>query len=132
MASEDPAVGSAPQVTPGPTVRFDHPDAQEYAEAASVAEDLRFAIDALTDLRARFAAAEEIKGVVASSLWRAAVVSYARCFTGGVRHAYRIDAARMPEAGDGADMFHRWLLDMRDKHVAHSVNAMEDIAPGLS
>jgi hypothetical protein len=74
-------------------VRFDQSDAQEYAETGSVAEDLGFAIDALTELRERFAMPADLNSVVASSLWRAAVASFARCFASGVRLAYRIDNA---------------------------------------
>jgi hypothetical protein len=63
--------------------------------------------------------------IVKHSLWSAALVAYVRCFATGVR-------ARFDESifGDAEDVIqrHRYYKNIRDKHIAHSVNPFEVFA----
>lgn len=52
--------------------------------------------------------------------WNSAVISYARCFGTGVRLSLK--AHDVPER---AREFHDYVLDLRNKHIAHSVNDHE-------
>jgi len=60
--------------------------------------------------------------VVEHSLWTTALITYVRCFTSGVRT--RLDRSIF---GDDEEMLrkHDYYKDIRDKHLAHSVNPFE-------
>ncbi len=56
-------------------------------------------------------------------LWNAAVVAYGRAFNSGVRNSARVSTEKL----DDEEMkFHKYFLDLRNKHVAHAVNGYED------
>ena len=57
-----------------------------------------------------------------SALWIAAVTLYGRAFGAGVRHAARLSTDGLDESGNEA---HQFLLDLRNKHIAHSVSELE-------
>jgi hypothetical protein len=54
----------------------------------------------------------------------AACISYARCFVSGVRQS--LDAGRLANAGAELKDTHQFILNLRNKHVAHSVNSFEE------
>lgn len=59
------------------------------------------------------------------SFWISALTMYGRAFAKGRRHAARAT----PDVYDDSDLdAHRFLVDMRNKFVAHSVNAFEQAA----
>lgn len=62
--------------------------------------------------------------VTIEALWTAALVKYVRCFTSGKRG--ELDATVF-EGVDGALDTHQYFKNMRDKHVAHSVNPFEGV-----
>lgn len=58
-------------------------------------------------------------------LWSAALTSYGRAFNQGTRHAARVPLDALDEK---ETEFHQFCLDLRNKHVAHAVNGLEDTA----
>src|SRR5262249_33209144 len=58
-------------------------------------------------------------GPIPSALWAAALISYARVFTSGVRKP--MAGSLIDGLGDGARDAHEYYLTIRDKHIAHSV-----------
>jgi hypothetical protein len=72
---------------------------------------------------------EENPDPINEALWVAAVVFYARCFHGGIRHSL------VPTIYDGLNGdpqgAHQFYMDMRDKRIAHSVNAYEQYKTGM-
>lgn len=54
----------------------------------------------------------------------AAVIAYARCFSGGKR--YSLPKSTLLKAPSELRDFHGYVLDVRDKHIAHSVNVFEE------
>ena len=58
------------------------------------------------------------------ALSAAATVRYGRCFKSGVRD--RLPEEALKAAPDLLQDTHRFVLDLRDKHVAHSVNPFEE------
>lgn len=59
------------------------------------------------------------------SFWISALTMYGRAFAKGRRHAARAT----PDVYDDSDLeAHRFLIDIRNKFVAHSVNAFEQAA----
>jgi hypothetical protein len=67
---------------------------------------------------------------VLKALWSAALVAYARCFATGKRFGLSNEDVRsLPLEGEVFE-FHEWLMNMRNKHVAHSVNPFEIVKVG--
>jgi hypothetical protein len=113
----------------GGAVRFDTVESSRLADAVSIKEDLEFA-------RAAFAALlDDVRyppdSVLARSLFVAGLISYARCFNGGVRDSYRLEKLLVEALGTDASERHRWLIDTRSKFAAHSVNGYEQVCPGV-
>lgn len=65
----------------------------------------------------------------ANALWIAAHVAYARCFIGGARRNVPLDFLSTLD-GEPVEL-HNYIIDMRNKHVAHSVNAFEQVQIGI-
>ncbi len=116
-------------------VRF--AEARVLAEAVSIEADLGFTIDALGQLLEVIDAGgpdSPSATVHARALWSAAVVAYARAFGGRVRSggAPLLSREVLSGAGEGATEFHNWVLGLRNKHVAHSVNPYEQTRVGIA
>jgi hypothetical protein len=58
------------------------------------------------------------------ALSTAACVAYARCFVSGVRQS--LDATLLEVAEAGLRDTHEFVMHLRNKHVAHSVNSFEE------
>ena len=63
-----------------------------------------------------------------TAFWTAALVKYVRCFTSGKRFGLNENIFLGIE-GDPVGA-HRFFKNMRDKHVAHSVNPFEEVRVG--
>jgi hypothetical protein len=109
--------------------------ANELAALASVLSDLRFARHACELLLAKFPPVagheDELDEpvIVRKSLWNAALVAYARSFATGVRGT-RLSTDMFNVLGEkalDAVEAHDYFLAQRNKHVAHSVNRLEDV-----
>jgi hypothetical protein len=61
---------------------------------------------------------------IQDALWKAALVTYARCFQTGVRKSERPNLELLEAMGD-ARKAHDYFIAIRSKYVAHSVNALE-------
>ncbi len=58
------------------------------------------------------------------ALSTAACISYARCFSSGVRQS--LDSDLLNTADVELKKLHNFVLNFRDKHIAHSVNSFEE------
>ncbi len=118
-----------PGSTESPIVSMNSPKAKELADAASIFQDLRRVEEVLKRL-------EKVAGshddtVLTEALWSAALVWWCRSFSLGRRQAYRLGEDRLDEVGPGANDFHAFLKNMRDKHISHSVNPFEKVSVGV-
>ncbi|MCP2214231.1 hypothetical protein AB7M42_008784 [Bradyrhizobium diazoefficiens] len=96
---------------------------REFAALNMARHDLQFAVDCLTEA----VELEKIDSdsVRSRSLIFAGVVSYARPFKTGVREI-RLEKESFYELGARFDVdLHDYLVDLRDKHIAHSVSEFE-------
>ncbi len=130
-AGAEVTVGAGPgkESTAPRVVHFDTPESRKFADAQSVEQDLAYAVEALSALLNEGQIPSG--SLIARSLLVAALVAYARCFTTGVRRRYSLDLRRVEAMDAGATAYHHWLLDVRNKYIAHSVNAYEQGVPGL-
>ncbi len=102
------------------------PVAQELADIGGELMDIVFAHSAVQELLDGWPRDASLgpESTSARALWMAAIVSYVRCFRGGIRTSGT--ATTLIGRLRGLDQSsHEYFLDLRDKHVAHSVNAFE-------
>jgi hypothetical protein len=112
-----------------PIALLDGHHAKLLAELGAVQQDIKFVLACCVRLAAALAD-EQADGVMVQALFTAAVITYARCFNGGKRSGLgEGDLAKLGLDGDVRG-FHKQVLDMRSKHVAHSVNPFEMIKVG--
>lgn len=109
--------------------------ANELAAFFSILSDLRFTRHACELLLSKFPPMpgheDELSEalILRKSLWNAALVAYARSFATGVRSA-RLSTDMFNAFGEkssDAVKAHEYFLAQRNKHVAHSVNRLEDV-----
>jgi hypothetical protein len=62
--------------------------------------------------------------VDSEALSTAACISYARCFASGVRQS--LDSDLLNTADTELKKLHHFVVNLRDKHIAHSVNSFEE------
>lgn len=107
----------------------DFPEAKQLGDIASILRDLQTVIE----MCKRVVTLLETKNedhVLIDALWSMSLVRYVRCFTSGKRYGLKVNELFKDLKGDpiGAHQFYK---NMRDKHVAHSVNPYEQIHVGL-
>lgn len=108
------------------------PEARALADAGGELMDLRFVDDALAALLSSWSPEAEVgpETTEARALWVAAVVWYARSFSGGVRTA-GVAAGLAENLSSPVRASHEYVLALRDKHMAHSVNSFEQVYAGV-
>jgi hypothetical protein len=131
MTDQDPAVKE--EWVQNPVVEGnDLPSAEELRDRASISQDLQLVvrcIQRLLQLDPDDHTSSD--AVLTQALWTTALIAYARCFGSGVRIRLTNDDIRKLGLNGEPEEFHRHLLDLRSKHVAHSVNAFESLAVGI-
>ena len=100
---------------------------KKLADAASIYQDLSFVTEVLERLNTLLEDGST-DNVLIQSYWTAALISYARCFSTGKRFGL---PEQIFEKWEGAIETHRVYKNLRDKHVAHSVNPFEQVVVGL-
>jgi hypothetical protein len=112
-----------------PTKRYESDEAREYADLLSVCNDISFVLAATDRLLGELNKPNDQQdAVVVRALWSAATVAYMRCFGFGKRQGLQATIFdTLPDAGS----VHQHIKHTRDKHVAHSVNAFEEVMVGF-
>ncbi|EIE97352.1 hypothetical protein [Saccharomonospora glauca] len=114
-----------------PVVQLDLASAKTLADQVSIIQDLRSVSEYCDRLFEILREPEDRQDSVAmQAYWTAALVSYWRCFNTGKRFGLtEEDVKALPYKGEVVE-YHRWLGDMRNKNVAHSVNPFEMVKVG--
>lgn len=94
----------------------------EFAELHMISDDFSFALDCFRE--ADKIGLPDSENLLSKSLIFSAVVAYARPFKTGVRQL-RIGAQYFSSLPTFSIETHEYLIAVRDKHVAHSVNEFE-------
>jgi hypothetical protein len=102
-------------------------EARQTADLMSYFQDFVFTIKALDRLQ-QLISENSKDEVLTGSLWIAALISYARCFSTGKRFGL---SERLFEGIEGGVECHQMFINLRNKHVAHSVNPFEQVVVGL-
>jgi hypothetical protein len=124
---------STPRQVPGLTVALDTPSARVLADQAAVVQDLQFVMDCCKRLLAELARPENDRdGVVPQALWSSAVVAYARCFSGGEGSGLVTEDVRSLPLQGAVMNFHEWIIEQRDKIIAHPADPFEAAKVGVA
>jgi len=118
------------EVEPQRVYEMQTPEAQEAADLLAIQRDLTFVWEALDLIQDLPSDNREFTDLVTRALWTSALVAYARCFGTGKRAKLTEDDVLRTPQGELMVRFHRDMVSMRNKHIAHSVNAMEVIKIG--
>lgn len=108
------------------TVGLSGSAAATYAAHHAILEDLRFTKEVFTN--ADELGKPEYKNALSRALIFSGLVAYGRCYRSGVRDRLSIEAVTSAIPGFDTTV-HEYLLSVRDKHVAHSVNEYEKYTP---
>jgi len=105
--------------------------ADAHADLHSTIEDIAFAQACAALLLEQSAAKPSIwvkdqdsGSIEKRALWTAALISYGRCFTGGLRMQWELPLSLTPELL----ACHERVITMRNQHLAHSVSDLEQAA----
>jgi len=106
-------------------VRLDTPTTRKLRDLVGATFDMK----RVSELCREYIAAidNDSPRTVQDALWMTAIVLYARCFNGGVRQSLNTDLLDSI-LGQSREVHHHFI-DLRDKFVAHSVNAYEQTLP---
>jgi hypothetical protein len=110
-----------------PTLRFESNEAGKLADLVGIAQDLAF-VEEATKRLSKLMRENSEDSVLIRSLWSSALVAYIRCFTSGKRFGLNNDIF---STIDGGEATHQYFKDVRDKHIAHSINPFEEVQIGL-
>jgi hypothetical protein len=103
--------------------KIDSVAGREFAALQLVHNDISFALECLQE--ADKMGVPDSQNLRSKSLIFSAVVAYARPFKTGVREI-RMEESSFAAAGQEFNLdLHNYLIAVRDKHVAHSVNEFE-------
>lgn len=114
---------------PKPLLELLDDDAALLASWYAVAHDLRYVTSATKSLVTLLKQPEPDETLV-RSLWASALVSYVRCFGSGRRT--RLDTSIYSHLSGDPVGAHQYYKDTRDKHIAHPVNAFEEVRVGIA
>lgn len=108
-------------------VKLTGPETHRLADMAGVHTDLRTVAATCAQLGRRLEREHEERRdwLVADAMQSHALIRYGRCFRGGVRTEFLIPQAWIDGLAPELRQAHFDFLDLRDKHIAHSVNDWE-------
>lgn len=104
------------------------PEAHRLADMAGVLSDLRLSAETVAEI-ARRTAEPQLNRLILSALLDSAIIRYGRCYGTGGRTKFRIPRAWIDALPGDLRQAHSDFLDLRGKHIAHSVNDWEINTP---
>ena len=102
--------------------------AKTHADLFSVMQDLMAVMKTCSSLKKILQDGSK-DGVLIQNLWTAALIRYARCFASGKRFKLNISLLKNLE-GEPVKV-HELYINLRNKHIAHSVNPFEQYEDGI-
>jgi len=111
-----------------PIAILDFEEARQLADYGAILQDLSFVLGVLERLHELLGEdGDDADSVLVRAYWTAALIAYVRCFSAGKRFGLSEEIFEGIEGGVGA---HRLYKQLRDKHIAHSVNPFEQVKVG--
>ena len=111
-----------------PIAKVDYEEAKKLAELGAIVQDLGFTMKTCSRLK-KLLNEKSQDSLLIESMWTAALIRYARCFATGKR--FGLSESIFDGLIGEPHKVHKMYIDLRDKHIAHSVNPFEQMAVGL-
>jgi hypothetical protein len=111
-----------------PVVEVNFKEAKMLADIGAIVQDLRSVMKICSRLKKELKNQLEDNQLI-EDLWTAALIKYVRCFAFGKR--YGLDNSIFDGLNGEPLKVHAIYKDLRDKHIAHSVNPFEQMKVGL-
>jgi len=111
-----------------PIARVGFDEAKRLADLGAIVQDLGSIMKICSRLK-KMLKEKPQDSLLIESLWTTALIKYARCFKSGKR--FGLDESILDGLKGEPHKVHKLYLDMRDKHIAHSVNPFEQMQVGL-
>jgi hypothetical protein len=110
--------------------KVEYKEAKILADLTSIFQDLAFTVDVLKRLR-QLLKDNCNNRILIESLWTTALISYIRCFSSGKRFGLSENIFKNKKLEGDPIGCHRYYKNLRDKHIAHSVNPFEQVVVDL-
>jgi len=111
-------------------VKIEYKEAKILADLTLILQDLIFTVGVLKRL-IKLLKDDSKDNILIQSYWIAALISYVRCFSAGKRLGLSEDIFKNDKLEGDPLGCHRYFKNLRDKHIAHSVNPFEQIVVDL-
>lgn len=111
-----------------PIARVDFNEAKILADLGSIVQDLTSTME-ICERLIKLLKADSKNVILIESLWTTALIKYARCFNSGKR--FGLDESIFDGFQGNPRGVHRFYINLRNKHIAHSVNPFEQVQVGL-
>jgi len=111
-----------------PIAKVDYEEAKKLADLGAIVQDLGFTMKTCSRLK-QLLKENSQDSLLIESMWTAALIRYARCFATGKR--FGLSESIFDGLIGEPHKVHKMYMDLRDKHIAHSVNPFEQMAVGL-
>jgi len=111
-----------------PIAEVDFEEAKKLADLISIAQDLGSVMKTCSKLKVLLEDNSR-DSLLIENLWTSALIRYARCFASGKR--YGLDETIFEDLQGEALKVHNMYMNLRNKHIAHSVNPFEQIKVGV-
>lgn len=111
-----------------PIAKANSSEAQNLADLAAIIQDFRTIMQTCSRLK-NILDENSKDHILIESLWVSALIKYARCFATGKRFGLSKDIYQNLQ-GEPLKA-HQFYIDLRNKHIAHSVNPFEQMEVGF-
>jgi len=116
------------EMVENPIVEINFDEAKILADLGAIVQDLGSTIKICSRLKKMLKEGSK-DSLLIESLWTTALIKYSRCFKSGKR--FGLDESILDGLKGEPHKVHKLYLNMRDKHIAHSVNPFEQMQVGL-
>jgi len=99
-----------------------------HADLFSIMQDLMATMKTCSSLK-KMVQEDPKDAVLIQNLWTAALIRYARCFASGKR--FKLDVSIIKNLEGEPVKVHELYINLRNKHIAHSVNPFEQYETGM-
>lgn len=111
-----------------PIAEVDYEEARKLADLGAIIQDLKFTMETCSRLK-KLLEENSQDILLIESLWTSALIRYARCFASGKR--FGLSESVFNGLEGEPHKVHKMYIDLRNKHIAHSVNPFEQMKVGL-
>lgn len=110
--------------------KVDYEEAKMLADFTLIFQDLTFTVDILKRLKQLLEDNSKDRTLI-ESLWSTALITYTGCFSSGKRLGLSEDIFKSKKLKGNPIGCHRYYKNLRNKHIAHSVNPFEQVTVDL-